>query len=205
MIFHCIRFQQLTLWCSEFNYVRDDAGDCVLLPGLSPRDPDPNAQCRVDEKWYDLTAYRKIPYSTCVDGKRVDHGTEHICPGVSGHSAFFWVMMLFIPISFAGLIGYYYNKKGYGRGYVRVLLCILICPDHLRDSGRSDYQGVATADYDTRATPVSSTRSRACRGSSSASLVSRTSGSWTRRTRSRPDCRGAEGTETCPSTRTHRS
>ncbi|KAM5541455.1 hypothetical protein V8D89_005009 [Ganoderma adspersum] len=105
----------------EFNYARDDAGECVLLPGQSPRDPDPNAQCRADENWYDLTAYRKIPYSSCEGGRRVDRGTEHTCPGIGGHSAFFWLMMLFIPVSFAGLIGYYFLKKGgYGRGAIRL-------------------------------------------------------------------------------------
>ena len=109
---------------SEFNYLRNDAGECVLIPGLSPRDPDPKGQCRADDAWYELTPYRKIPYSSCEGGKRLDRGAKHTCPGVGGHSAFFWLMMLFIPVSFAGLIGYYYHKKGgYGRGYVSATTC----------------------------------------------------------------------------------
>ncbi|KAI1783810.1 hypothetical protein LXA43DRAFT_1129553 [Ganoderma leucocontextum] len=38
----------------------------------------------------------------------------------SGHSAFFWMMMLSIPVSFAGLMGYYLKKGGYGRGAIRL-------------------------------------------------------------------------------------
>ena len=117
---------------SEYNYVRNDDGECVLLPDMSPREPDADAQCRAGENWYDLTAYRKIPYSTCEGGKRIDRGTAHTCPGVSGHSALFWLMMLFIPISFAGLMGYYYHKKGgYGRGCVRLLPCVSTYADCL--------------------------------------------------------------------------
>ena len=190
---------------SEFNYARNENGECVLLPGLSPRAPDPNAQCRAGEQWYDLTAYRKIPYSSCEGGRRVDRGTEHTCPGVGGRSAFFWLMMLFIPVSFAGLIGYYFHKKGgYGRGYVSVLLRVLTYTDHLRDVERSDYQG-ATVDYGTRAALVRSIHLRAYRISSLALLVSPTSGSRRGWTRSPSGYRVAEGTGTCLSTRTRRS
>lgn len=103
---------------SEFNHVRNDAGECVIIPGLNPRDPDPDAQCRGGEEyWYDLTAYRKIPYSSCVDGKRLDRGPRHQCPGIQGHGFFFWLMMLFIPASFAALVGYWYQRRGgYRRG-----------------------------------------------------------------------------------------
>ncbi|KAI0794611.1 Oligoxyloglucan reducing end-specific cellobiohydrolase [Fomes fomentarius] len=106
----------------EFNHVRNDAGECVIIPGLKPRDPDPDAQCRGGEEyWYDLTAYRKIPYSSCVDGKRLDRGTRHQCPGIQGHGFFFWLMMLFIPASFAALVGYWYQRRGgYRRGAIRL-------------------------------------------------------------------------------------
>ncbi|KAH9852157.1 Oligoxyloglucan reducing end-specific cellobiohydrolase [Lenzites betulinus] len=106
----------------EFNYHRNDAGECVLMPGLSPRAPDPVEQCRNGEEyWYDLTEYRKVPISACEGGKRIDRGSAHLCPGVRGHSAFFWFMMFLIPVSFAALTGYwYYRKGGYGRGAIRL-------------------------------------------------------------------------------------
>lgn len=103
---------------SEFNHVRNDAGDCVPIPGQKPRDPDAVGQCRNGaEYWYDLTPYRKVPISSCDGGKRLDRGPQHPCPGVRGHGAFFWFMMFLIPVSFAALIGFwYYRKGGYNRG-----------------------------------------------------------------------------------------
>ena len=67
----------LTAITSEFNYIRNDDGECVLLSGLSPREADANGQCREGDKWYDLTPYRKIPYSSCEGGTRLDRGKEH--------------------------------------------------------------------------------------------------------------------------------
>ncbi|KAI0676132.1 Oligoxyloglucan reducing end-specific cellobiohydrolase [Trametes maxima] len=106
----------------EFNHIRNADGECVLQPNSSPRDPDPVAQCRGGEEyWYDLTAHRKVPNSSCEGGKRLDRGTAHPCPGIRGHGAFFWFMMLLIPVSFAALIGYwYYRRSGYGRGAIRL-------------------------------------------------------------------------------------
>ncbi|OSD04902.1 Oligoxyloglucan reducing end-specific cellobiohydrolase [Trametes coccinea BRFM310] len=106
----------------EYNYERNSAGECVLIPGLSPRDPDPAGQCRGGEDyWYELTPYRKIPNSACEGGKRLDRGPAHPCPGLRGHGAFFWLMMLFIPVSFAALAGYwYYRRNGYGSGAIRL-------------------------------------------------------------------------------------
>ena len=47
---------------SEFNYMRNDAGECVLVPGTQPLSDD-DSVCRAgDEYWYERTAYRKIPY-----------------------------------------------------------------------------------------------------------------------------------------------
>ncbi|KAI0630633.1 Oligoxyloglucan reducing end-specific cellobiohydrolase [Trametes polyzona] len=106
----------------EFNYVRNDAGKCVLTPGSKPREPDIMDQCRNGEdEWYELTAYRKVPISSCEGGKRLDRGPAHPCPGIRGHSAFFWLMMLLIPLSFAALAGvWYYRKGGYNRGAIRL-------------------------------------------------------------------------------------
>ena len=103
---------------SEFNHVRTDTGECVLMPGLSPRDPDMAGQCRDGAaEWYELTPYHKVPVSSCEGGKRLDRGTAHPCPGIQGHSAFFWLMMLFIPVAFACLMGYWWHRRS-RRGYV---------------------------------------------------------------------------------------
>lgn len=104
--------------CSEFNYRRDTEGKCVLTEGATPLPSDES--CPADEEyWYERTAYRKIPYSSCKDGERIHQGTAHRCPGLKGHSGFFWLFVLVIPFLFASLIGYYYYRKsGMARGYV---------------------------------------------------------------------------------------
>ncbi len=58
--------------------------------GSNHRDPDPDAQsCGGEEYWSDLTAYRKIAYSSCVDGKRLDGGARHQWAAIRGHGFFF--------------------------------------------------------------------------------------------------------------------
>ena len=189
---------------SEFNYLRNDAGECVLIPGLSPRDPDPKGQCRADDAWYELTPYRKIPYSSCEGGKRLDRGAKHTCPGVGGHSAFFWLMMLFIPVCFAGLAGYYYLRKGgYGRGYVPMLTNVFMRVHGPHSIGRSDYQA-ETADHAIRAHRASWTPSRVCHTSLSASRGSRMSGSQKSSMRLLFGCRDGEVTAICQSMKTRR-
>lgn len=112
----------LTSRVSEFNHIKDANDNCVLVPGTEPL---PNDESCNDDSgyWYDRTAYRKIPYSTCEGGQRLDRGTEHICPGFSGHSWFFWLFMLTLPFGFTALVAYYYYRRsGLARGYV-CLLC----------------------------------------------------------------------------------
>lgn len=102
--------------CSEFNHRRDAEGNCALIPGTEPLSPDDSCHGD-DEYWYERTAYRKIPYSTCEGGIRPDRGTAHRCPGLKGHGALFWLFVLVIPFLFAALIGYYYYRKsGLARG-----------------------------------------------------------------------------------------
>ncbi|KAK7677437.1 vacuolar protein sorting/targeting protein PEP1 [Cerrena zonata] len=104
----------------EFNYRRDTEGKCVLTEGATPLPSDES--CPADEEyWYERTAYRKIPYSSCKDGERIHQGTAHRCPGLKGHSGFFWLFVLVIPFLFASLIGYYYYRKsGMARGTIRL-------------------------------------------------------------------------------------
>ncbi|KAG1770804.1 hypothetical protein EV702DRAFT_1248956 [Suillus placidus] len=75
----------------EINYVRNGEGECVLVPGTRPLPSDDS--CRNGEDyWYERTAYRKVLYSTCEGGDRIDRGTQHLCPGINGDSAMFWMI-----------------------------------------------------------------------------------------------------------------
>lgn len=103
---------------SEFNHQRNDEGKCVLVTGATPLPNDDT--CRGDaDYWYERTAYRKIPYSTCEDGERPDRGARHACPGLSGHGFWFWFFILILPFAFTFIIGYgYYRRSGMARGFV---------------------------------------------------------------------------------------
>ncbi|OBZ73619.1 Vacuolar protein sorting/targeting protein 10 [Grifola frondosa] len=104
----------------EFNYYKNDAGECVLHPGTQSL-PDDNSCRNGEEFWYERTAYRKIPYSSCEGGKRLDRGTSHACPGLRGHGVFFWFMVIIVPCGFAALIGYWwYRRSGLARGTIRL-------------------------------------------------------------------------------------
>lgn len=103
---------------SEFNHVRNSAGECTLVDGATPLPNDDHCEDGQDF-WYERTPYRKIPYSSCYGGIRPDRGAAHICPGIKGHSAMFWFIFLVLPFMFTGLVGYwYYRRGGFGGGYV---------------------------------------------------------------------------------------
>ncbi|KAF9035551.1 signal sequence binding protein [Panaeolus papilionaceus] len=106
----------------EFNYVRNTLGDCELVPGTEPLAADVHDQCKNGEEfWYERTAYRVIPYSSCEDGYRQDRGNEHRCPGLGHRSVLFWLFMLFIPFGFTALVAYYYYRRsGLARGNIRL-------------------------------------------------------------------------------------
>lgn len=101
--------------------MRNAEGKCVLVEGIQPLPSDDS--CRNGEEyWYERTEYRKIRYSSCEGGSRLDQGTRHLCPGVKGHGFFFWLFVLFVPLMLASLVGYwFYKKSGVARGYVRTI------------------------------------------------------------------------------------
>lgn len=106
------------IFLSEFNHARNSAGVCVLVDGAEPLPSDDSCP-RGEDYWYERTAYRKIAYSSCEGGKRPDRGTSHACPGLKGHGFFFWVFVLFVPVTMAGLVGYwFYRRSGLARGCV---------------------------------------------------------------------------------------
>ncbi|KAG7098099.1 hypothetical protein E1B28_000073 [Marasmius oreades] len=110
----------------EFNHIRSPINSsCILSPGTTPLASDPSS-CMTDPDsdgfWYDRTAYRKIPHSTCVGGMRLDRGEKHVCPGLKGKGWAFWIIMIVaIPVLFAGLVGaWWYRKSGMARGMIRL-------------------------------------------------------------------------------------
>ncbi|KIK35041.1 hypothetical protein CY34DRAFT_26712 [Suillus luteus UH-Slu-Lm8-n1] len=71
--------------------------------------------------WYDRTAYRKVLYSTCEGGERIDRGTPHLFPGINGHSAIFWMMVMLFPFAITALVAWWwYTKSGMARGTIRL-------------------------------------------------------------------------------------
>ena len=102
---------------SEFNFYRNPAGDCVLVEGataLSATSAEAE-QCNGYESfWYERTAYRKIPYSSCEGGNRPDRGKQHACPGLiggGGHGFFFWAFILLLPFGCAGAAAWYFYQQ----------------------------------------------------------------------------------------------
>jgi hypothetical protein len=66
--------------------------------------------------WYERTAYRKIPHSSCEGGTRPDRGKEHACPGIlrqgGALGGLFWGSMAILPFAVAGLAGWWWFTKG---------------------------------------------------------------------------------------------
>ncbi|KAJ7725948.1 hypothetical protein B0H16DRAFT_275953 [Mycena metata] len=112
----------------EFNHVRNYTGECVLAPGTTPLPDDPDAACRGNEDyWYERTPYRKISFSSCDGGERLDRGNQHQCSALAGdtsdpgHSAFFWFSMTMLPIIFVLLVWlWYYHRSGWAQGTIRL-------------------------------------------------------------------------------------
>jgi len=104
----------------EFNYIKNDNDECVLVPGTTPL-PDDDSCTNGDSFWYERTPYRLIPYSSCEDGERPDRGKQHVCPGFGSKSGWFWMFMILIPFAFTALVGYYYyHRSGLARGTIRL-------------------------------------------------------------------------------------
>ncbi|KAF5364419.1 hypothetical protein D9758_010687 [Tetrapyrgos nigripes] len=106
----------------EFNYVKNSNNECELASGTQPLPEDPDGQCASGaDYWFERTAYRKIPYSSCEGGDTRDHGKPHPCPGIGGHSWLFWWTIILIPFAFTGMVGmWYYRKSGMARGTIRL-------------------------------------------------------------------------------------
>lgn len=87
-------------------------------------DDDPEAV-----EYYEPTGYRRIPLTTCKDGKQLDRIKAHPCPnkekefeekhpGISGVGLFFAIT---VPIAFAAVAGYYVFTRWDGKfGRIRL-------------------------------------------------------------------------------------
>ena len=114
---------------SDFNYERTSDGSCALVPGYSP--PDHSLVCKVDKdrtEYFAPTGYRRIPMTTCENGKEMDHSEATACPGhedefdkkhsASGVGIFFAII---IPIIVAAGVGYYvWNNWASKFGQIRL-------------------------------------------------------------------------------------
>ena len=94
------------------------------MSGAQPL-PDDDSCPEDEEFWYERTAYRKIPKSSCEGGNRPDRGAKRPCPGFRAHSTGFWLTIFFIPFGFTALIAFwYYRRSGYRRGYANYIWII---------------------------------------------------------------------------------
>ena len=106
-----------------YNYERQPGGECKLINGLTLEDP--KAVCaKGAREYWDNSAYRKIPLSTCDGGQEFDHvGAPHPCPGFEeefekkhGIGGFSLFLAIVLPFAAAGGIGYYVWKNWSGMG-----------------------------------------------------------------------------------------
>lgn len=99
----------------EYNHVRNEAGNCVLVEGTEPLVNDPAGQCATpggDGYWYERTAYRKVPMSKCEGGQRLDRGEGHSCgASLSGHGLFWWLSILVLPLLCGAVLAYYWTHS----------------------------------------------------------------------------------------------
>jgi len=104
----------------EFNYVKNENDECVPVPGTTPLPNDETCENGA-EYWYERTPYRRIPFSSCVEGYRPDHGAAHVCPGFKSKGALFWILVLSLPFGFTALVAYYFfRRSGMARGTIRL-------------------------------------------------------------------------------------
>ncbi|GMK59242.1 hypothetical protein CspeluHIS016_0702570 [Cutaneotrichosporon spelunceum] len=108
----------------EFNHYRNSDGKCVLVDGANPLDKSTEAETCIgfNSTWYERTAYRKIPYSSCEGGERMDRGVSHSCPGLvgAGLGGLFWASIVLLPFACAALGGYWWYTKSGRPGVIRL-------------------------------------------------------------------------------------
>jgi hypothetical protein len=77
----------------------------------------------IEPFWYERTAYRKIPYSSCGGGDRPDRGKQHHCPGLiggAGLGGLFWGSVTILPFVCAAVAGWWWYTSGGRPGAIRL-------------------------------------------------------------------------------------
>lgn len=114
----------------DFNYERQGDGSCALVNGLAK--PDHSLICKVEpdrEEYFEPTAYRRIPITTCQGGAEMDKGSVALpCPGKEdqfnkkhGPSAAGIFFAITIPIVVAVGVGYWVWRQ-YGAKFGQIRL-----------------------------------------------------------------------------------
>ncbi|KAI1079421.1 Oligoxyloglucan reducing end-specific cellobiohydrolase [Whalleya microplaca] len=114
----------------DYNFEMDNHGQCTLVDGLKPLDPEQTCKENPDEvEYYEPSGFRRIPLTTCRGGDEADKIlTPHPCPGheeefekvhgVSGVVIFFAVV---IPVAFASFVGWWVYRNWQGKfGQIRL-------------------------------------------------------------------------------------
>ncbi|ORZ10539.1 hypothetical protein BCR42DRAFT_469972 [Absidia repens] len=84
----------------DFNFVRNENNECVLVPGFQPVVPECDGSV---DFVYTSTGYRKIAASTCQGGRELDKEGDQIrCPGRG--SGTHWTVYLFAPVFGAAIV-----------------------------------------------------------------------------------------------------
>lgn len=115
---------------SDYNFEMDSFGQCSLVPGLQPSNPEAWCAEHPEEiEYYEPTGYRRVPLTTCVGGLALDkESPSHACPGKQdeydrAHAAspvavFFAVT---IPVALAAAVGWYVWRHWNGKfGQIRL-------------------------------------------------------------------------------------
>ncbi|KAK4240658.1 hypothetical protein C8A03DRAFT_31256 [Achaetomium macrosporum] len=114
----------------DYNYEMDAFGQCKLVAGLQPKDPQIWCQEHPDAiEYHEPTGFRRIPLTTCVGGRALDKESPvHPCAGkedeferahrASGVAIFFAVT---VPFVLAGAAGWWVWRNWNGKfGQIRL-------------------------------------------------------------------------------------